>query len=117
MCGKVNQFHAVVSPGMTLTVKYEDGTYRQHTWGLPVKGHLVYNAREEELDLTWGKRPPRVEIPLEGFYERDVNKEWVYFKGPYTAKGIVVGDKVLIVTTKAQGIVRKIHSRQPLQVV
>lgn len=117
MCGKVNQFHAVVSPGMTLTVRYADGTYRQHIWGLPVRGQLVYNAREEGLDLTWGKRPPRVEIPLEGFYERDKNKEWVYFNKPLTAKGIVVGDRVLIVTTQAQGIVKAIHSRQPSMAV
>lgn len=92
-----------IYPGMTLTVQHADGTYRQHDWGLRLRGKLVYNALEEELDVTWGKTAPRVSIPLDGFYEPS-SLEKVYVNGPHTAKGIVVLDKVLIITTSAQRI-------------
>lgn len=111
MCGRVKQHRADIRPLGTLTVQYADGTYRQHIWGLPVRGSLIYNARREELDLTWGKLPPRVSVELDGYYERDKAGEYVYFPGPFIVKGIVVSGRVLLVTTDAKGRFATVHPR------
>jgi len=114
MCGQVRQARAEVRPGMVLTVLHADGTYRQHEWGFISRGQRISNAREEELVETWGNRRERVSIELDGFYERAKDGSWVYFDTPIVAKGIMVGDNVLIVTTNANNIVKRVHSRMPM---
>ena len=117
MCGQVRQAHTTIRPGMTLTVRHADGIYRQYPWGLLSQGRLIYNARQEELIQTWGRMRERVEIQLDGWFEQNKSKEWVYFDMPTLASGIIVNGSVLLITKQAAGEVLRIHNRQPALVV
>lgn len=117
MCGQVKQAHTIIRPGMTLTVRHTDGTYRQYPWGLHLQGRLIYNARREELIQTWGRMRERVEIQLDGWFEQNKAKEWVYFDMPITAHGIIVNGSVLLITKQTAGATLRIHDRQPTLVV
>lgn len=109
MCNTVKQHGVAIRPGGVLTVKRSDGSYTQHVYGVKVRNKTVYNARKETLDLVWGRSPERVSIHLDGFYEKDH-----YIDGPYTVQGILVNDRVIIVTVNSDPAIVPMHSRMPL---
>ncbi|MCI9093558.1 MAG: SOS response-associated peptidase [Coprobacillus sp.] len=95
-------------------------------WGysLLMNKELIINARCETLfdkkifqnDI----RERRCLIPAKGFYQKDINQNRISFESQqhqtiYFA-GIYHNNEVVIITTKANDVMRTVHNRMPLMI-